>query len=39
VDLLGMATLDSDKSFVMDLQIVDDLQKFVSASRDGMCFK
>lgn len=35
VDLLAMSSLDGDKSFAMELQIVDDLQKYVSASREG----
>lgn len=36
VDLLGVATMDSEKSFAMELQVVDDLQKYVCATRDGI---
>jgi len=40
VDLLGLATLDTDKSFTVELQLQEDLQKYGNASiGGGVCFQ
>lgn len=35
MDLLGLATFDTDKSFTVELQLQEDLQKYGNSSSGG----